>query len=87
MIKKTQDLIHPGQKAIVIFPNGGKFSFTQNGKRSIVDWWAGEEILQGVDKVVIYKRDQDVEHNLVYVCKYQDWSQSKEEGMMRSSAA
>jgi len=38
MIKKTQDLIHPGQKAIVIFPNGGKFSFTQNGKRSIVDW-------------------------------------------------
>ena len=80
MIKKAQDLIHPGQKAIVIFTRGDKFSFDQNGDGSTGNWKAGEKALHGIDQVIIYKRGQDDERNLVYLGDYQGWSPSEEEG-------
>lgn len=80
MIKKAEELIQSAQKAIVIFTRGDKFSFDHNGDGFSGNWKAGEKSLQDIDKVIIYRRDQNVESNQVYEGEYRGWSPSEEAG-------
>jgi len=57
MIKTAQQLIQTGQRAIVVFTCGDEFTFSQNGDGFTGNWRAGEKTLEGIDKVIIYHRD------------------------------
>ena len=78
MIRKAAELVQPGQNAIVVFTRGDLFTHNQDGDGSTGNWTARENSLVGIDKVIIYKRDDLTGNNHIYISDYEGWKLSSE---------
>jgi hypothetical protein len=78
MVKKSIELVEPGQNAVVIFTRGPLFVYDEKGEGTTGNWTAGAGSLDEMDKVIIYKRDDLTGNNHIYMGDYGGWKQSPE---------
>ena len=78
MIKKADELVESGQNAVVIFTHGDLFKHDTDGNGDSGNWVAAETSLAGINKVIIYRRDDLTDINYIYVGDYEGWVQSSE---------
>jgi hypothetical protein len=80
MIKTAAELVQPGQNAVVIFTHGDLFKHDTDGNGDSGNWVAAEISLEGIDRVIIYQRDNLTKINYIYVGDYEGWALSPEKG-------
>jgi len=79
-IREASELVKPGEIALVVFTRGMHFYHDDAGNGQTGHWVAGANTLTGVDKVIIYRRDQTTGVNRIYIANFLDWIDSPEEG-------
>lgn len=80
MIHNAYRKLKLGERAIALFTRGDRFVRDPAGDGSTGNWTTGEKSLKGMEKVIIYHRDDHTGRNTVYMGKYRGWSPSEEEG-------
>lgn len=80
MIRKAEELVKPGETAVVVFTRGDQMSFDQQGEGKSGNWKVDPKSLEGCDKVIIYKRGVSVDDNRVYIGEYMGIEPSPELG-------
>jgi hypothetical protein len=78
MIEKAKDLVKFGEKAVVLFTRGPHLVINPDGTGSTGNWVINEDTLNGIDKVIIYKRDEINGKNVVFLGDYQNCNPSDE---------
>lgn len=78
MIRKAAEFVEPGNNAIVVFTRGPLFIYDANGDGTSGNWTVGEGSLSGLDKVIIYRRDDLTGNNRIYMGDYEGWKPSDE---------
>lgn len=79
MIEKAKDVLNVGEKAVVLFTRGPHFYLDRDGNGSTGNWVINENSLVGIDKVIVYKRDETNGKNIVYIGDYQNCRPSNEQ--------
>ena len=82
MIEKADELVEPGQNAVVVFTRGPHLFYKSNGDGTSGNWTIGAGALDGMDKVIIYRRGDSIEDNQIFIGDYMGWSQSPEPGRL-----
>lgn len=80
MIRKAEELVKQGEKAIAVFTRGDQLSFDQQGDGKAGNWKVNPKSLEGCGKVIIYKRGGSADDNRVYKGDYMDVEPSPEPG-------
>ena len=78
-IKKAKDLIKGDELAVVVFTKGIHFTYDTLGNGETGNWVVDKEVLEDVDKVIIYLRDEDKGTNRIFQGNYSGVRKSPEE--------
>jgi hypothetical protein len=66
-ISSARDLLEPGQSAIVFFTHGQSFNIDPDGEGETGSWMLSPAIVNKVDKVIVYLRDEENKINHIYM--------------------
>jgi hypothetical protein len=67
MFTNARDLLAPGQSAIVFFTHGMDFHIDDQGEGETGSWILNPELVNKVDKVIVYLRDDTQKTNQIYM--------------------
>jgi len=72
-IHSANDLISPGEKTVVVFTRGLHLNFDENGNGTTGNWYVFEHQLEGVKKVIIYRRYDNPRRNEIFLGNFESW--------------
>jgi hypothetical protein len=66
-ITTARELLEPGQSAIVFFTHGQSFNIDSNGEGETGEWMLSPALVNKVDKVIVYLRDEERKVNHIFM--------------------
>lgn len=66
-IGTARELLTPNQSAIVFFTHGRDFHIGDNGEGETGSWMLNADLVNKVDKVIVYLRNEDEKINRIYL--------------------
>jgi hypothetical protein len=75
-IETASNLLQPGESAVVVFTKGDDFIFDAQGEGYTGHWKADLNQLAGMQKVIVYYRDEYTRINRVYIGAYKGYKAS-----------
>lgn len=79
-ITKAKDLLNKFEVAVVIFTHGQLLHYDRNGNGQTGNWVIDPDMLDDVDKVIVYLRDDQNEKNMIFIGNYSGNKMSPERG-------
>ncbi len=77
-IQKAKDLVKTDQLAVVIFTKGPHFVHDALGNGETGNWVVDENVIDKVDKVIVYLRDEKAGTNRIFLGNYSGLRKSPE---------
>lgn len=68
--KQASEVLEKNQEAVVLFTNGDHFSYDSAGNGSTGKWVVNPNVVEDVDKVIIYLRRDDEAVNRIFLGNY-----------------
>ncbi len=66
-ITTARELLETGQSAIVFFTHGQSFNIDPSGEGETGEWMLSPALVNKVDRVIVYLRDEDRKVNHIYM--------------------
>jgi len=79
-VEKARDLLAGQEMAVVVFTHGLHFCLHSNGTGDIGNWAINPEMVECVDKVIVYLRDDQRRINKVFIGNYAGLKASPDKG-------
>jgi len=70
IVTKAKDLLRKQEVAIVVFTHGLHFYYDTNGNGETGNWVVDPEMVDEVDKVIVYLRDDQNGMNRIFIGNY-----------------
>lgn len=77
-ITSARELVKSNELAVIVFTKGNLFSYDALGNGETGNWVVSKEILDQVNKVIVYMRDQNSGVNRIFLGTYAGYRQSPE---------